>query len=102
MHPITWASMSPVFYYGRDSVKKKFAEFHREQDKRTSIGHNVWLGHGAHIKQGVTIGNGAVVGMGSVVTKDVPPYAIVAGNPARLIRVRFNDDLIEQLEESRW
>lgn len=102
MHPITWASMSPVFYYGRDSVKKKFAEFHREQDKRTSIGHDVWLGHGAHIKQGVTIGNGAVVGMGSVVTKDVPPYAIVAGNPARLIRVRFNDDLIEQLEESRW
>lgn len=102
MHPVSWASMSPVFYHGRDSVKKKFSTFHRDPELKTTIGHDVWLGHGAHIKQGVTIGNGAVVGMGAVVTKDVPPYAIVAGNPAHLIRMRFSDDIIAQLEDSKW
>ena len=54
------------------------------------------------IKQGVTIGNGAVVGMGSVVTKDVEPYTIVAGNPAKLIRKRFDDDTIQRLLKSKW
>lgn len=101
-HPMRWVSMSPVFYYGRDSIKKKFSEFHRDQEKRTIIGHDVWIGHGAHIKQGVTIGTGAVVGMGAVVTKDVPPYAIVGGNPARVIKMRFEEDIIQRLLKSEW
>lgn len=102
MHPIAWASTSPVFYKGRDSVKKKFEVFPRDNGERTYIGHDVWIGGGAYIKQGVRIGNGAVVGMGSIVTKDVPAYAIVAGNPAKLIRMRFDDETIEKLEKSQW
>jgi len=102
MHPIHWVGMSPVFYEGRDSVKAKFSKFMRDEVKTTLNGHDVWIGRNALIKQGVTIGNGAVVGMGSVVTKDVAPYAIVGGNPAKLIRYRFYDEIIEKLIASKW
>lgn len=102
MHPVEWVGMSPVFYEGRDSVKAKFSEHRREAVKTTSIGHDVWIGQNSLIKQGITIGTGAVIGMGSVVTKDVAPYAIVAGNPARLIRMRFDQEIIDGLLESRW
>ncbi len=102
MHPIEWVGTSPVFYEGRDSVKAKFSEFKRDEVKTTLIGHDVWIGRNVLIKQGVTIGNGAVVGMGSVVTKDVAPYAIVAGNPAKLIRYRFSNEILEELIASKW
>lgn len=101
-HPIQWVSSSPVFYSGRDSVKKKFSEFERDTDKRTYIGSDVWIGNYSLIKQGIHIGIGAVVGMGSIVTKDVPHYAIVAGNPARIIRYRFDEDVIKGLLNSKW
>jgi acetyltransferase-like isoleucine patch superfamily enzyme len=102
MHPIDWVGTSPVFYEGRDSVSAKFSEFQREGVETTFIGHDVWIARNALIKQGVTIGNGAVVGMGSVVTKDVPPYSIVGGNPAKLIRMRFSDEIIDELIKSEW
>ena len=102
MHPIEWASTSPVFYKGRDSVAKKFSEYDRPKDNRTIIGNDVWIGSGAFIKQGATIGDGAVIGMGAVVTKDVPPYAIVGGNPAKLIRMRFDDTIIKRMIQSEW
>lgn len=101
-HPISWVSTSPAFYRGRDSIKKKYSAFEREPEVRTIIGHDVWIGQYSLIKQGITVGTGAVVGMGSVVTKDVAPYTIVAGNPARVIRDRFSDELKEQLIESEW
>ena len=59
-------------------------------------------GGGSFVKQGVTIGDGAIVGMGAVVTKDVAPYAIVGGNPAKLIRMRFDEDTIQKMLESEW
>jgi acetyltransferase-like isoleucine patch superfamily enzyme len=102
MHPVDWVSTSPVFYAGRDSVKQKFSTHKREVDKITKIGHDVWIGQNVIIKQGVTIGTGAVIGMGSVVTKDVEPYTIVAGNPAKLIKMRFDEDTIIKLQQSKW
>lgn len=66
------------------------------------IGHDVWIGQDAVIMGGVTLGNGAVVGAKAVVTRDVPPYGIVAGNPARLVRSRFPDAIIAQLEAAQW
>lgn len=102
MHPMDWVSTSTVFYHGRDSIKKLFSEYKREPDKVTEIGNDVWIGINVVIKQGVKIGNGAVIGMGSVVTKDVPDYSIYAGNPAKLIRYRFEPEIIEGLLESKW
>ncbi len=102
MHPIDWVSTSPVFYEGRDSVKKKYSKHKRNIDKVTEIGNDVWIGQNAIIKQGVVIGTGAVIGMGSVVTKDVEPYSIVVGSPAQQIKKRFDDVIIKKLLESEW
>jgi tetrahydrodipicolinate N-succinyltransferase len=71
-------------------------------DEPISIGSDVWIGAGAMILDGVNIGHGAVVGARSVVTKNVPPYAIVAGVPARIIRYRFTDEIIARLLEIAW
>lgn len=101
-HPIQWASTSPVFYNGRDSIPKKFSKFDRPKAKRTTIGNDVWIGDRALIKGGVTVGDGAIIGMGSVVTKDVGPYEIWAGNPAHLIRYRFSDKTIKSLVNLKW
>ncbi|MCH9612515.1 MAG: Virginiamycin A acetyltransferase [Chlamydiia bacterium] len=68
----------------------------------TLVGNDVWIGAKATILPGVTIGDGAVIGAGAMVTKDVPPYTVVGGNPARLIRVRFPDGVVDQLLQLRW
>ncbi|WP_279362441.1 CatB-related O-acetyltransferase [Xanthomonas sacchari] len=68
----------------------------------TIIGNDVWIGHGAMVLSGVTVGDGACIGAGAVVSKDVPPYAIVAGNPARLVRMRFDAQSVARLLEIRW
>ena len=68
----------------------------------TVIGNDVWIGYGATIMAGVTVGDGAIIATKSVVTRDVPPYTIVGGNPAHEIRKRFTPEEIERLLELRW
>lgn len=102
-HPIAWVSTSPVFQNVKHSgPKRKFSEFDFEGIKKTVIGNDVWIGRRAIIKAGVTVGDGAVIGSGSVVTKDIPPYAIVGGVPAKVIKFRFDAATIEGLLKSRW
>ena len=72
------------------------------EPKATIIGSDVWIGCNSVVLMGVTVGHGAVIGAGAVVTTDVPPYAIVIGSPARLLRYRFPPDLIAGLLETRW
>lgn len=101
-HPMEWVGMSPVFYSGRDSVKKKFSTFNLDKIKKTFIGCDVWIGHSALILSGIEIGHGAVIGARSVVTKNVPPYAIVVGNPARIVKYRFPQEISDKLIASAW
>jgi acetyltransferase-like isoleucine patch superfamily enzyme len=101
-HPMEWVGMSPVFYEGRDSVRAKFATHRRAPPERVTIGNDVWIGNSAIVLPGVQIGDGAVVGAGAVVTRPVPPYSIAAGNPARVIRMRFADPVVTRLLASQW
>ena len=68
----------------------------------TNIGNDVWIGSNAVVMAGLTVGDGAVIGAGSVVTKDVPPYAIVAGNPAKILRYRFAPEIVQKLIDTHW
>lgn len=70
--------------------------------QKTIIGNDVWIGADSIIKLGITIGNGAVVGANSFVNKDVPPYAIVFGSPARIYKFRFSQDIIDKIENSKY
>jgi len=71
-------------------------------NKEIIIGNDVWVGHGAIVLSGVSIGNGAIIGAGSIVTKNVEPYSIVVGNPAKSIKKRFEDSIIKEIEELQW
>jgi acetyltransferase-like isoleucine patch superfamily enzyme len=68
----------------------------------TVIGHDVWIGSNSVVLAGLNIGTGSVIGAGSVVTKNVPPYSIVVGNPARVLKYRFPKDLIDKFLKSKW
>ena len=87
-------------YEWEEKVKRKNM---KNRDKPLPvIGNDVWIGYGATVMNGVTIGDGAIIAAKSVVTKDVQPYTIVGGNPAKIIRQRFSDKCIEKLLELQW
>lgn len=98
-HRIDWVTTFPF------NVLWESARHHKGHPKTKGdvlIGSDVWIGAAALISSGVTIGDGAVVGAGAVVTRDVAPYAVVAGNPARVVKFRFDEEVIERLLALRW
>lgn len=101
-HPINWVSTSPVFNTGGSILHFRYTDLEYEPFCITIIGNDVWIGANSMIKGGITIGDGAVIGMGAVVTKNVGPYEIWAGNPARCIKKRFDDATITELCKTKW
>ncbi|TIX89359.1 DapH/DapD/GlmU-related protein [Rhizobium sp. P44RR-XXIV] len=104
-HPIDRPSMHRFTYcpeyYSADATRD-LAFFEKRHADRVTIGHDVWIGHGVIVLPGVTVGNGAVLAAGAVVTKDVSPYTIVGGVPARLIRERFSASVAAKLNDIAW
>ena len=105
-HPIEapYATTSPMFYSLRKQTGTTFAQKQMFDELRPpiTIGNDCWIGQGALLVGGVSIGDGSVVLAGAVVTKDVPPYAIVGGVPAKLIKCRYDADTINFLLEKEW
>ena len=101
-HPTSWLSTSPFFYQDVFGSGLPNAEPDLEAQGPVRIGNDVWIGSKVTIKGGVGIGDGAIVGLGAIVTKDVEPYTIVGGIPAKPIRKRFDDALIADLLDFKW
>lgn len=102
-HAIHMVSSHPLFYLKNTPLAVTYCDRDKfDVIKPTRIDHDVWIGQGAMIMGGVHIGTGSVIGAGAVVTGDVPPYAIVGGIPARLIRYRFEAELRSALLSSQW
>jgi phosphonate metabolism protein (transferase hexapeptide repeat family) len=104
-HPMDRASQSHFTYrasayFAGEPDEESFFTWRRAH--RVAIDHDVWIGHGAIVLPGRSVGDGAVIAAGAIVTKDVAPYAIVAGNPARVIRQRFPDDIAARLQRLAW
>ena len=96
-------SSHPIFYSIACQSQITFADkSYFKENSHTNIGNDVWIGTRSIINDGITIGDGAIIAAGSVVTKDVAPYAVVGGVPAKIIRYRFNDEDIEFLKKISW
>ena len=101
-HPMKYVSTHPLkLYFGVDDFTSWTADC-GDGDETTKIGNDVWLGHGSVIMSGAEIGDGAIIGAQAVVRGKIPPYAIVLGNPAIIIRYRYDQQTINQLQAIRW
>jgi phosphonate metabolism protein (transferase hexapeptide repeat family) len=104
-HPLELATLHHFLYRSAkywDDAENDAAWFEKRRSRRTTIGHDTWIGHGAQVKPEVTVGDGAVIASGAIVTKDVPAYAIVAGVPARVIRLRQPPEIAARLQALAW
>jgi virginiamycin A acetyltransferase len=98
-HPLEYISMHPFFY----NTSLGYVDVEQISYTKLNIGHAVWIGHNAFVMSGVTeIGNGAVIGAGAVVTKNVPMYAVVVGNPGKVVKYRFPKAVIDEIEQTAW
>ena len=100
IHPVDWISTYP--FRIKWDLSKKFEDGMPYSKGNIIIGNDVWIGTGVTILSGVTIRDGAVIAAGSMIVKDIAPYAIVGGNPVRVIRFRFNKSQIDRLLEIKW
>jgi acetyltransferase-like isoleucine patch superfamily enzyme len=107
-HPTHWLSIHEFQYhptsYDWVDEYESMERLSRTPDmfKAVSIGNDVWVGHNVNVMSGISVGDGAIVAAGAVVTKDVPPYAVVAGVPAAVKRYRFSEDIIARLIRAKW
>ena len=108
-HPLKWLTTNSRVYgtglfpwFKGTDQNKQVRPMPFEHTKPVEIGNDVWIGHGVFMKGGVKIGDGAVVAAQAVVTKDVPPYAVVGGVPAKVIKYRFDEETIKELLELKW
>ena len=104
-HPVSWLGTASVFFDSSGKHMFNWDGIHVipfESQGDTEIGNDVWIGSGASIMTGCKVGDGAIIASEAVVTHDVPPYAIVGGVPARVIRYRFDEDTIKELLDLRW
>ena len=103
-HPLNFLTTSPYLYFDLLGFKEKEQVSHNEfwELEPIYVGNDVWIGDNVFIKNGVKIGDGAVIGAQSIVTKDIPPYAIAVGNPARVIKYRFAPEIIDKLLKLKW
>ena len=100
-HPTDWLSTHPFAYqesYGFVTESKRWTT----ENEETVIGNDVWIGANSTVLAGVNVGDGAIIGAHSLVTKDVEPYSIVVGTPAKHIRYRHSEELIKKLQEIQW
>ena len=103
LHPTAAVSTTPMFYStARQNGLTLVSENKFEEVKRVTIGNDVFIGANVFVRDGVKIGDGAIVAAGAVVVKDVPPYAIVGGVPAKILRMRMSDEQIEKMLKIRW
>lgn len=102
-HSLKYISTSPIFTEKNNALKQRWiTQNHFSPFNKTTIGNDVWIGASSIIIGGIIIGDGAVIAAGSVVTKDVPPYAIVGGTPAKIIKYRFSQEVITKLLQISW
>lgn len=103
IHPTNGLSTAPMFYSTAKQNGISLCEDNKiEESKRTKIGNDVFIGANVTILDGVTVADGAVIGAGAVVTKDIPPYAVAVGVPAKVVKYRFDEDTIKALLEKQW
>lgn len=105
-HSLQYVSTSPIFTQRINGLQERWIDKnvfeHKTENEKSYLGNDVWVGSHALINGGVHVGNGACIAAGAVVVKDVPPYAVVGGVPAKIIRYRFPSDVINLLEKFMW